>query len=139
MTSSGCAVANSRAREGLPLARTSRIAASRRAIGEVGLGVVPAELFTKKALEAAGYSELEIAQSGRASDGRWPGRLCGAWRDERGRIGTFWARSLRDSDSSYSLPLPTWREPLGPSALRTGGRPQVAGGRTTRGRPRRRV
>ena len=58
------------------------------------------ELFTKNALEAAGYSELEIAQSGVLADGRWPGRLCGAWRDERGRIGTFWARSLQDSDSS---------------------------------------
>jgi DNA primase len=70
------------------------------AIDQVGLGVVPGELFSKNALEAAGHSELEIAQSGVIADGRWPGRLCGAWRDERGRIGTFWARSLRDSDSS---------------------------------------
>lgn len=70
------------------------------AIDQVGLGVVPGELVTKSALEAAGYSELEVVQSGVIADGRWPGRLCGAWRDERGRIGTFWARSLRDSDSS---------------------------------------
>src|SRR5262249_53699745 len=34
------------------------------------------------------------------ADGRWPGRLCGAWRDPRGRIGTMWARSLQDSESS---------------------------------------
>jgi DNA primase len=70
------------------------------AIDHAGLGAVPRELFTKKALEAAGYSELEVAQSGVLADGRWPNRLCGAWRDERGRIGTLWARSLSDSDSS---------------------------------------
>ena len=48
------------------------------AIDQVELGVVPPELFTKNALEAAGYSELEIAQSGVISDGRWPGRVHGA-------------------------------------------------------------
>lgn len=69
-------------------------------VGQVDLGVVPSELFTKNALEAAGYSELEIAQSGVLADGRWPRRLCGAWRDPHGRIGTFWARSLQDSDPS---------------------------------------
>src|SRR4051812_18528550 len=31
-------------------------------IDHVGLGVVPEELFTKKALEGAGYSELEVAR-----------------------------------------------------------------------------
>jgi DNA primase len=70
------------------------------AIDHVGLGVVPSELFTKNALEAAGYSELEVARSGVLADGRWPGRLCGAWRDEHGRVRTLWVRSLRDSDSS---------------------------------------
>jgi DNA primase len=69
-------------------------------IDHVGLGVVPSELFTKNALEAAGYPELEIARSGVLADGRWPGRLCGAWRDERETVRTLWARSLRDSDSS---------------------------------------
>jgi DNA primase len=73
---------------------------SAEAIGQGDLGVVPSELFTKNALEAAGYSEFEIAQSGVLADGRWPGRLCGPWRDERGRIGTFWARALHDSDSA---------------------------------------
>jgi hypothetical protein len=69
-------------------------------IDHLGLGVIPDELFTKKALQAAGYSELEVAQSGLLADGRWPGRLCGAWRNQRGTIGTLWARSLQDSDSS---------------------------------------
>ena len=67
---------------------------------DLDLGVVPNELWTKNALQTAGYSELEIAHSGVIADGRWPGRLCGAWRDERGRIGTFWARSNRDTDHS---------------------------------------
>ena len=70
------------------------------AIGGAGLGVVPHELFTKSALEAGGYSELEVAQSGVLADGRWPGRLCGAWRDEQGTIRTLWGRSLRVSDTS---------------------------------------
>jgi DNA primase len=69
-------------------------------IDQLGFGVVPNELFTKSALAAAGYSELEIAQSGVLADGRWPGRICGAWRDERGTIRTLWARSADDSDGS---------------------------------------
>jgi DNA primase len=69
-------------------------------IDQVELGVVPGELFTKNALQAAGHSELEIAQSGVIADGRWPGRVCGAWRNEHGRIVTLWARSIRDSDDS---------------------------------------
>jgi hypothetical protein len=70
------------------------------AIPEIGFGVVPDETRTKAALCAASHAELEIARSGLLADGRWPGRLCGPWRDERGLIRTFWARSLRDSDSS---------------------------------------
>lgn len=54
----------------------------------------------EKYAAAGGYSELEIAQSGVLADGRWPGRICGAWRDEQGRIRTFWARSLRESDTA---------------------------------------
>ncbi|MCP9487556.1 MAG: toprim domain-containing protein [Gaiellaceae bacterium MAG52_C11] len=77
-------------RRGLPAA----------AIDRSGLGVVPHELFTRKALEAAGYTELEVARSGVLADGRWPGRLCGAWRVEEGKIRTLWARSLKESDTS---------------------------------------
>ncbi len=69
-------------------------------IDHLGVGVVPGELLTKNALQAKGYSELDVAQSGVIADGRWPGRLCGAWRDEQGRVETLWARSLRGSDSS---------------------------------------
>jgi DNA primase len=70
------------------------------AVELLGLGVVPNELFTKSALTAAGYSELEIARSGVLADGRWAGRLCGAWRDERGAIRTLWARAVDDSNAS---------------------------------------
>ncbi len=55
-------------------------------------------------LEQAGYRQEEIAKAGVFADSRWPGRLCGAWRDGYGRIGTLWARSLDDAaaaDSRY--------------------------------------
>jgi hypothetical protein len=51
-----------------------------KAIDGSGLGVIPAAPDTQRLLEAAGYSELEIGRSGVLADGRWPGRLCGAWR-----------------------------------------------------------
>ena len=61
-----------------------------------GLGVVPPFALTERALRASGYSDEEINTSGLFADGRWPGRLCGAWRDEWGRVGTFWARATDD-------------------------------------------
>jgi hypothetical protein len=64
------------------------------AIADSGLGVVPAAAKTRSLLERAGYRPEEIAKAGVLADSRWPGRLCGAWRDGYGRIGTFWARSL---------------------------------------------
>jgi DNA primase len=83
------------------------------AIDGCGLGVVPAERDTKRLLEAGGYTELEIARSGVFADRRWPGRLCGAWRDEWRRIGTFWARSVDD------------REPAQPRYLYLRGAPRT--------------
>jgi hypothetical protein len=64
------------------------------AIESSGLGVVSSPHATRDCLRSAGYSDAEIDQSGVLADSRWPGRLCGAWRDERGRIKTLWARSL---------------------------------------------
>ena len=72
------------------------------AIDHAGLGVVPGELSTKKALQAAGYTGLEVAQSGVLADARWPGRLCGAWHDEAARVRTLWARTLEDEASPNS-------------------------------------
>jgi Toprim-like len=74
------------------------------AIADSGLGVVPAPAKTRSLLERAGYRPEEIAKAGVLADSRWPGRLCGAWRDSYGRIGTFWARSLENeaaADSRY--------------------------------------
>jgi hypothetical protein len=71
-----------------------------RAIDNSGLGVVPREGDTRRLLETAGYTEQEIATSGVVADGRWPGRLCGAWRDNRARIRTLWARTLHDTDTA---------------------------------------
>jgi Toprim-like len=70
----------------------------REAIERCGLGVVPAPRAARDCLRSSGYSDAEIQQSGVLADSRWPGRLCGAWRDERGRIKTLWARSLEPSD-----------------------------------------
>ncbi len=64
------------------------------AIADSDLGVVPAPGKTRRLLERAGYPPAEIANAGVIADSRWPGRLCGAWRDAYGRIGTLWARSL---------------------------------------------
>jgi DNA primase len=74
------------------------------AIADSGLGVVPAPAKTRSLLERAGYRPEEIAKAGVLADSRWPGRLCGAWRDGYGRIGTFWSRSLENeaaADSRY--------------------------------------
>lgn len=74
------------------------------AIPDSGLGVVPAPEKTRSLLERAGYPPAEIAKAGILADSRWPGRLCGAWRDGYGRIGTLWARSLDNAaaaDSRY--------------------------------------
>ena len=49
---------------------------------------------TREALRGGGYRQAEIAAAGVLADSRWPGRLCGAWRTEHGRIGTLWARTL---------------------------------------------
>ena len=71
------------------------------ALDRSGLGVVPPAADTKRLLETAGYAVHEINRSGVLADGRWPGRLCGAWRNEWGRIGTFWARTLDDREPRY--------------------------------------
>lgn len=69
-----------------------------------GLGVVPASERVAKDLRRGGFTPEEIKGSGLLADRRWPGRLCGAWRSERGRIRTIWARTVaetHDSDAKY--------------------------------------
>jgi hypothetical protein len=70
------------------------------AIERSGLGVVPAPSVSGDCLRSSGYSDQEINQAGVLADSRWPGRLCGAWRDERGKIKTLWARSTDESASN---------------------------------------
>ncbi|MGH3010221.1 MAG: toprim domain-containing protein [Gaiellaceae bacterium] len=65
-----------------------------------GLGLVPTPKHTREALTRAGYEEAEVTEAGVLSDSRWPGRLCGAWRDEYRQVGTLWARTLSDDDSA---------------------------------------
>ncbi|MDX6455026.1 MAG: primase, partial [Gaiellaceae bacterium] len=78
----------------------------REAIEQSGLGVVPEPRAAADCLRSSGYSDREIVQSGLQGDSRWPGRLCGAWRDERGRIKTLWARSVdASSDNTRYLYL----------------------------------
>jgi hypothetical protein len=59
---------------------------------------VPSPRAVRDCLGSSGYSEAEIEQAAVLADSRWPGRLCGGWRDERGRIKTLWARSLDSPD-----------------------------------------
>jgi DNA primase len=66
------------------------------AIGQSGLGVVPPVDATRRALADRGYHDTEIKAAGVLADLRWPGRVCGPWRSEWGRIGTFWARAADD-------------------------------------------
>jgi DNA primase len=70
------------------------------AIDETRLGLVPAMRATRQLLEHAGYNEAEIKASGILADSRWPGRLCGAWRDGHGHIGTLWARTHDDAEAA---------------------------------------
>jgi DNA primase len=93
----------------------------RDAMEETGLGLVPAAGSARQVLEGAGYSEAEIAASGVLADTRWPGRLCGAWRDDYGRIGTLWARTLdnaEDAGSRYLYLRGAARTNLPPYGLR---------------------
>ncbi len=64
------------------------------AIDDSGLGVVPPARVTHETLVDRGYREPEIRAAGILADSRWPGRLCGAWRNEWGKVGTFWARAV---------------------------------------------
>jgi hypothetical protein len=63
------------------------------AVERSGLGIVPTPRTMRELLASAGFAEREVEAAGVLSDPRWPGRLCGAWRNEHGRIGTMWART----------------------------------------------
>jgi DNA primase len=70
------------------------------AIERSGLGLVPAASWSRTALARAGFDVDEIATAGVFADTRWSGRLCGAWRDAHGRVGTLWARTLSNTSTA---------------------------------------
>lgn len=63
-------------------------------VTDVGLGLVPQPAPSARALVRRGHRGAEITRSGLLVDSRWPGRLCGLWRDERGQARTLWARTV---------------------------------------------
>lgn len=71
-------------------------------VGDAMLGVVPPADRLRLALAGASYRDDEIAASGLLADSRWPGRIVGAWSDERSRVVTLWARAIDDgADERY--------------------------------------
>jgi hypothetical protein len=67
------------------------------ALTGLDLGVVPAPERTRANLLDNGYSQEEITGSSVLADSRWSGRVVGAWRDERGKVKTLWARAPDDA------------------------------------------
>jgi DNA primase len=67
------------------------------AIENSSLGVVPPAATTGQTLLRSGFRQAEIDGAGILGNPRWPGRLCGAWRNEWGSIGTFWARAVDEN------------------------------------------
>ena len=93
-------------------------------IDESGLGLFPTRDHVESTLRRAGYADSEIAASGVLADSRWPGRLIGAWRDERGQPRTLWARALAENANARYLYLRGHRRadlpPYGLSAVLAG-------------------
>jgi len=63
---------------------------------DANLGLMPSLDRLRLALLANGYREQDIKASGLLADSRWPGRIVGAWREERSRVATLWSRALAD-------------------------------------------
>lgn len=91
----------------------------REAIDASGLGVVPAEDRVQADLRRTGFTSDEIDRSGVVADRRWPGRICGAWRDERGSVRTLWGRAISEAapDSRYLYLRGAARSDLPPYGL----------------------
>lgn len=74
------------------------------ALASSGLGMVPDRRLALNALRDSGFTDDEIARAGVLDDRRWQGRVLGIWRNDRGRIGTLWTRSVdpfADEASKY--------------------------------------
>lgn len=64
------------------------------ALEGLDLGLYTMRADVKRRLLEAELPEADVDASGLLRDGRWEGRLVGAWRDVRGDVGTFWARDM---------------------------------------------
>jgi DNA primase len=72
--------------------------------GQLGLGVAPPKSEALGSLQADGFANEEIAAAALFADGRWLGRVVGAWRSQGGQVGTMWARTpdhFAQPDSKY--------------------------------------
>ena len=74
-------------------------------LDRTGLGVMPNPTRLRLALLSAGHTYAEIAASGLLADTRWPGRIIGAWRNERNSIITLWARTTSSDEADRYLYL----------------------------------
>jgi DNA primase len=74
-------------------------------VDETGLGVMPDPTRLRLELLSAGHTDAEISASGLLADTRWPGRIVGAWRNERSSIVTLWARTTSTDDPDRYLYL----------------------------------
>jgi DNA primase len=70
-----------------------------------GLGLMPHPTRLRLELLTNGHADAEIVASGLFADTRWPGRIVGAWRNERSRIVTLWARTIDAHDAERYLYL----------------------------------
>lgn len=80
---------------------------------DLGLFTTPADV--KAGLAGAGFTADELEASGLLKDGRWEGRLVGAWRDRWGHVETFFARDLTgkaDEGAKYLYRAGTRKEDL---------------------------
>jgi DNA primase len=72
------------------------------AIAGCGLGLLPDARRLRAELGRQGYTPRELVASGVLADSRWPGRIIGCWRDERGSARTLWARAIDDGEADGS-------------------------------------
>ncbi len=83
---------------------TSRGIASDQ-IADTTLGLIPPTSDLRQRLRGRGYTDRALDASGLFADSRWPGRIAGAWRDQRGTVVTLWTRTIDPADDDRYLYL----------------------------------
>jgi DNA primase len=72
---------------------------------------MPSHDRVRTALHSAGYTSREIYTSPLLADQRWPGRIIGAWHDDRKHVRTRWARTIEPDDETRYLYLRSAERP----------------------------